>query len=125
MKKPSVDEPNHIDPSFTNLLQQHRMGGCLDDLGQKLRDVTDAAQLTGSPGMITLKLMIAPTKSGAVEIYDEIVTKMPKAEKVGSLFFVGEGGVLTRHNPNQLEMPLRSIEGGKPVDVETLRKVGE
>ncbi len=123
-----ITEPegeNHIDPSFTNLLQQHRLGGCLDELGQALRNVTDAAQLTGNPGVITLKIMIDPTKSGAVEIYDDIVIKMPKAEKVGSLFFVGQDGVLQRNNPAQLEMPLRTIQGGvAPIDVENLRKVG-
>lgn len=125
MKQEKPDAPNHIDPSFSNLLQQHRLGGCLDDLGQSLRDVTDAALLTGKAGMITLKLMVDPTKSGAVEIYDDIVVKMPKAEKTGSLFFVGPDGILVRNNPNQLEMPLRSIEGGAPVDVESLRKVSQ
>ncbi len=118
------DEPSHIDPSFTNLLQQHRLGGCLDELGQALRDVTDAALLTGNPGVITLKIMIDPTKSGAVEIYDDVKITMPKSEKVGSLFFVGENGALQRNNPAQLEMPLRSIQGGAaPVDVENLRQV--
>lgn len=118
-------EESHIDSSFTNLLQQHRQGGCLDELGQALRDVTDAAQLTGNPGVIILKVMIDPTKSGAVEIYDDIKVTMPKAEKVGSLFFVGEGGALVRSNPNQLEMPLRSIEGGAVVDVNNLRQVSQ
>jgi hypothetical protein len=118
-------EASHIDPSFTNLLQQHRQGGCLDELGQALRDVIDAAQLTGNPGVITLKLMIDPTKSGAMEIYDDLKVTMPKAEKVGSLFFVGEGGALVRNNPNQLEMPLRSIEGGAVVDVNNLRQVNQ
>ncbi len=116
---------NHIDPSFTNLLQQHRLGGCLDELGQALRTVVDAAVLTGNPGGITLKLVVSPTQSAAIEIYDEVTIKMPKAEKVGSLFFAGENGVLTRHNPNQLEMKLRSVEGGAAVDVENLRQVGQ
>jgi len=120
------DGETHIDPSFSNLLQQHRLGGCLDELGQALRTVTDAALLTGNAGVITLKVMIDPTKSGAVEIYDDIKITMPKAEKVGSLFFVGENGMLQRNNPNQLEMPLRSIQGGAaPVDVENLRTVGQ
>ncbi len=118
------DGENHIDPSFSNLLQQHRQGGCLDELGQALRDVTDAALLTGNPGVITLKIMIDPTKSGAVECYDDITIKMPKSEKVGSLFFVGQDGKLQRNNPAQLEMPLRSIQGGvATVDVENLRQV--
>lgn len=125
MKTESTEVENHIDPSFTNLLQQHRLGGCLDELGQALRDVTDAAQTTGNPGVITLKIMIDPTKSAAIEIYDDIKVTMPKAEKVGSLFFVGENGALMRNNPNQLEMTLRSVEGGVTVEVENLRKVSQ
>lgn len=117
-------ETNTVE-EFTYLLQQHRQGGCLDELGQALRDVTDAAQLTGNPGVIILKVMIDPTKSGAVEIYDDIKITMPKAEKVGSLFFVGENGVLQRNNPNQLEMSLRSIEGGVAQNTENLRQVSQ
>ena len=114
-----------IDNSFTNLLQQHRHGEALNELGQALRNITDAAQLTGNPGCITLKILIAPTKSGAVEIMDDIKLTLPKAEKIGSLFFVGENGALVRNNPNQLEMPLRSIEGGAAVDVSTLKQVSQ
>ncbi len=124
-KETNAVEKGHIDPSFTNLLQQHRQGGCLDELGQAMRDVIDAAQLTGNPGVITLKVMIDPTKSRAIEIYDDIKVTMPKAEKEGSMFFVGEGGALVRNNPNQLEMPLRSIEGGAVVDVNSLRQVSQ
>ena len=112
----------HLDSSFITLLQNHRLGGALNELGQALRTVADAAQLTGKPGGITLKIAIAPTNSGAVEILDDIKVTMPKAEKTGSLFFVGEDGNLLRNNPNQLEMPLRAVESA-PVDVEALKKV--
>ncbi len=114
---------NVIDQSFVMLLTQHRGGEALNELGQALRDVTDAALLTGNPGVITLKLMIDPTKSGAVELYDDQKITMPKAEKVGSLFFVGQDGKLQRNNPAQLEMPLRSIQGGVVQDAENLRQV--
>ena len=112
----------HLDSSFITLLQNHRQGGALNELGQALRTVADAAQLTGKPGGITLKVAITPTNSGAVEILDDIKITMPKAEKEGSLFFVGEDGNLLRNNPNQLEMPLRAVES-TPVDVDTLKKV--
>ena len=112
----------NLDSSFITLLQNHRQGGALNELGQALRTVADAAQLTGKPGGITLKVAIAPTNSGAVEILDDIKITMPKAEKTGSLFFVGEDGNLLRNNPNQLEMPSRAVESA-PVDVEALKKV--
>ena len=126
LMKPKVNEElPPVDASFVNLLQQHRYGECLNELGQHMRNITDAAQLTGKPGLLTIKILFEPTKSGAVEILDDIAVKMPKGEKEGTLFFIGEGGALMRNNPNQLEMPLRTIEGGAPVDVESLRKVSQ
>lgn len=121
------DGEKHIDPSFNSLLTQHRMGGCLDELGQAIRNIVDAALLTGKPGGITLKIVIAPTKSAAIEIYDDIQVKMPKAEKAGSLFFAGEDGQLSRNNPNQLEMKLRTVEAGSSVSEpsEPLREVAQ
>ncbi len=121
------DEPIHIDPSFNNVLTQHRIGGCLDELGQALRNVTDAALLTGNPGVITLKLLIKPTNSGAIELYDDVKVTMPKAEKVGSLFFSTADGQLVRNNPNQLEMKLRTVEAGSSVSEtqEPLREVAQ
>ena len=107
MKEPS-ETP--VDNSFVTLLQQHRGGEVLNELGQALRTVTDATQLTGKPGGIILKISIDPTSSAAVQILDDIKVVMPKAEKVGSLFFIGEGGALLRNNPNQLEMTLRTVE---------------
>ena len=122
MQNKSSEGQINLDSSFITLLQNHRLGGALNELGQALRTVADAAQLTGKPGGITLKIAIAPTNSGAVEILDDIKVTMPKAEKEGSLFFVGEDGNLLRNNPNQLEMPLRAVESA-PVDVEALKKV--
>jgi len=121
MQNKQVEGEIHLDSSFITLLQNHRQGGALNELGQALRTVADAAQLTGKPGGITLKVAIAPTNSGAVEILDDIKITMPKAEKIGSLFFVGEDGNLLRNNPNQLEMPLRAVESA-PMDVEALKK---
>ena len=111
------------DSSFLNLLQNHRRGQVLNDIGQAMRSVVDAALLTGKPGGVTIRILIAPTNSGAVEIQDDIKTTMPKARKTSTLFFLDEAGVMVRNDPNQLEIPLRSVEGGKTVDVETLRKV--
>ena len=122
MKNKPSEEPINLDSSFITLLQNHRHGGALNELGQALRTVADAATLTGKPGGITLKIAIGPTNSGAIEILDDIKITMPKADKEGSLFFVGEDGNLLRNNPNQLEMPLRAVESA-PVDVEALKKV--
>ena len=59
-------ESPKVDTSFAIMLQQHRQGSALTELGQALRTVMDAALMTGKPGGITLKIAIAPTNSGTV-----------------------------------------------------------
>lgn len=115
--------PPPVDGSFVNLVQQHRQSQMLNEIGQAIRSITDAALLTGKPGGITIKLVFNPTQSGAIEIADDIKVIMPKAKKPSTLFFLHEG-TLVRNNPNQLEMPLREVESA-PVDVETLRSVAQ
>ena len=122
MKPETPENEKMIDQSFIRLLTQHIGGAALNEAGQAIRSIVDATQLTGKPGGITLKILIDPTNSGAVQILHDLKITMPKAEKEGSLFFVGEDGNLLRNNPNQLEMPLRAVESA-PVDVEALKKV--
>lgn len=120
-----TEDTTGVDSTFLTLLQQHRGGGCLQDVGQAIRNITDLAQTTGKPGGFTLKFVFDPTRSGAVEVADDLKIVLPKSEKETSLFFVGENGVLQRNNPNQLEMSLRSIEGGVAQNTENLRQVSQ
>jgi hypothetical protein len=124
MNESTPDAPRSLDASFINLLQNHRSGVMLDEIGQAMRTIVDAALLTGRPGGLTVKIAFAPTSSGAIEIQDDVKLTMPKADKATSLFFVSDHGALVRNNPNQLEMPLRSIEGGATVTLENLKQVG-
>ena len=117
------EQTTGVDSTFLTLLQQHRSGGCLNDVGQAIRNITDLAQTTGKPGGFTLKFVFDPTRSGAVEVADDLKIVLPKSDKETSLFFVGENGSLQRNNPNQLEMPLRSIEGGAAESLTSLRQV--
>ena len=114
MTKTTTDEnqPN-IDSAFLSLLQLHRGGAVLTDLAEAMRVVTEAVQLAGKPGAITLTIAIQPAqRSGAVIVADEIKTKLPKEEKVTSIFFSDENGNLLRNDPRQKELPLRTIAGG-------------
>lgn len=113
-----------IDAAFTSLLTQHRGGQVLTDLSQAMRDAIEAAQLQNKPAGITLKMVFKPAANGsnAIVVADKIKTTLPEPKPVTSFFFSDANGNLHRNDPNQRELPLRTITGGKPVEVETLRR---
>lgn len=121
--KPNSDAPP-IDAAFLTLLQLHRSGQALNDLGAAMREAIESAQTTGKPAVITFKVAFKPAGngSGAVVVADDVKLKLPIPEKVTSFFYCDEHGNLHRNDPNQRELPLRTIQGGAPVDVETLKK---
>jgi hypothetical protein len=123
-QKNRTDEPN-IDSAFLTLLQLHRHGQALDDLSAAMRAATEAAHLHGKVAIITLKIAIKPAGngSGAVVVADDIKVKLPEPAKTTSFFFCDEHGNLHRNDPRQKELPLRAIEGGAAVDVQSLKKV--
>jgi hypothetical protein len=123
MKKTNEQAPA-IDGAFLAMIQNHRRGEALSDLAEAMREVTEAAQLTGKGAVLTLKIKVKPaSKGGAMVVVDEIKMTLPKAEAEGSIFFADEAGNLLREDPNQKTLPLRSIEGGQAEITVPLKKV--
>lgn len=126
--KPDLtDEPADLAPdsAFLSVLQHHRAGEAMADLGDAMRTVTEAVQLAGKPGSITFKITITPAGAkGAIIVADDIKTTLPKLDKVTSIFFADDSGNLVRNDPNQRELPLRSVTGGV-VEAETLKQVSK
>lgn len=124
MNETTETTPN-IDSAFLSLLQNHRRGDALTDLSQAMREVAEAVQLAGKPGVLTLKIKIEPAgNNGAFITEDEISIKLPKKQKETSIFFEDENGNLVRHNPHaQVELELRTVSGGAENQPETLKKV--
>lgn len=99
---------------FSNALAIQRKGECLKDLSQHLAEVVQACRNAGKSATLTLKLKVSPSSSdGTVFLTDEISVKLPAPKKDSSLFFVADDGSLTRNDPRQLPLQLKSIEGGK------------
>lgn len=123
--KPNTDSSPNIDSAFLQLLQLHRDGQVLNDLATAMREAIEASQLQGKPAGLTLKLVFKPAANGsnAVMVADKIKTTLPEPRPVTSFFFSDDHGNLHRNDPNQKELPLRTIQGGAPVDVTTLRQV--
>lgn len=125
-KNPQNTAEPAVDTAFSSMLQFHRGGEVISDLSEALRAVSGAVMLTGRAGSVTLKVTIKPAaKGGAMVVEDDITTKVPKADKQGSIFFADEAGNLLREDPKQFKLALRVIEGAAPVQPEQLRKVGE
>lgn len=103
-----------VDPAFLELLKQHRRGDCLDELGQGIRELNAAVQLTGKGGTLTLTIGVKPNGGvrGAVQVKDKIKVSAPKIEADASLFYVTPEGALQRDDPNQVHLDLRVVSGG-------------
>lgn len=124
--KPPIDEPAApLNNNFSHFLSIHREGEAIHELSEALAKVSEAALLTGRAGAVTIKLTVkaAGKTANALVIEDDITTKMPKADKVNSIFFY-DHGALVRDNPKQLKLALKEVPGGAPaaIEVATLKE---
>lgn len=113
-----------INNHFINMLTIHREGDAISELSKAMAEVTAAALLTGRAGHFSIKFTIKPAgkQAVAVTVEDDITVKLPKADKCNSIFFSDENGALLRDNPRQMKLALKSVEGGKAIEVETLKE---
>lgn len=112
-----------IDSAILTVLQHHRCGTLLTDLSEGLREATEAARREGKQAVLTLKIILKPAGKvpGALTIQDDVKVTLPKPERVESIFFADENGALHRNDPRQKELPLKMVDGGRPMEVETLK----
>lgn len=93
-------------------LREIRNGLMLSELEAAIASAAQAVRDTGKKATITIELAIKPTGSGAVRavtIGDKIKVKV--AEPVGdeTVFFMADNLDLTRHNPDQGKLDLKSV----------------
>jgi hypothetical protein len=111
---------------FLETLRELRAGRTLEDLATNVAEIVTAVRATGKSGELTLKLKFKPPKAGGASylmVEDSIKSSVPKLDHGDTVFFHVAGGGLTRQDPSQIEMSLRSIER---VDPETgeIKQVG-
>lgn len=94
------------------MLQGKSSGVTLAQLDHELAQLVLTVQQNRRPGSLTYKIKISPNGKG-IKLEDDVAIKEPKAETGVSHLFVGEGGVLLRNDPNQLNLPLRSVDSGE------------
>jgi hypothetical protein len=113
-EKPS--EQRHVRP-FAEWLVEAQQGTLASELSTSLNEVVEAVNLTGKPGVLTLKVSIKPpgknADGGTVVVSADVATKIPVPDRKESVYFVDDDCNLSRHNPAQPALPLREV--GKPV----------
>lgn len=99
---------------FAAVLQEIAAGRLHDRLSEQLADLTSAVHATGKKGTVTLTITVAPVKAGVTDtlvVSGKTVCKAPEGEDAqpSSVFFPDAAGNLTRNDPNQPTLPLRSL----------------
>ena len=106
--------------AFSRLLSEHREGACISELSAALSEVVDAVRKTGKPGSVVLEVKICPASKGAanaVTVVDTVKTKTATPERAASFFFADDANRLTRDNPNQMKLDLKTVPAA-PVPTE-------
>jgi len=100
----------HRPDLFTHVIGQMQGGALLDELSMKLNACVNRSRETGKPSEITVKLKIKPYgQSGQYELTEDIGVKLPRPELGKTLMYGTPDGNLTRQDPNQYSLPLKSV----------------
>lgn len=101
---------------FANVISQLRFGGAGEDLSESLHECVEVARNTGKQTKLVLTLTIKPHGDGQYELRDEVTTKLPKPQHGLTLMFGTPEGNLTRHNPRQQELDIKSVHEERPAE---------
>lgn len=96
---------------FLDTVRQLRNGKTQTELSEGVNELVQACRDTGKTGELVLKIKINPDKGGNGQYFlsDEVTIKKPKYERSKTLMFGTPEGNLQRTDPNQHELPLRSV----------------
>lgn len=96
---------------FLETVRQLRSGKTQDELSQAVNELVNDCRNTGKAGELVLKIKINPDKGGNGQYFlsDEVIVKKPKYDRSKTLMFGTPEGNLQRTDPNQGELPLRSV----------------
>ncbi len=97
-----------------------RYGGTATELDEALRSLTKAVQDREKAGKIQLTITLKPGKGGQIEVFDEWKVTEPKPERSSTLMFPTTEGHLSRQDPRQRALALRSVDTA-PAETEVRR----
>lgn len=101
---------------YAATLNQLRNGGAALEASELLSECVNIARETGKAAELTVTIKIKPDgrDSGQYFLEEKIVAKLPKPERGKTLFFGTPEGNLTRENPRQQSLELKSVDDPKP-----------
>lgn len=110
--------------TFTDSISILRHGELADELSTKLAETIAACKASGRTSEFVLKLKIKPGKGGQVEVFDDVIARLPTPERSTSIVFIGpDNESLQREDPRQRSLPnIRTV--AEPVDA-PIREVGK
>lgn len=107
---------------FIDTLRDVEGGGLLDELTDVQHALIDAIRLTNNGGELTIKLTYKPEGAGQMTIKADVKSKEPVLARGTSLFFLTPEGNISRRDPRQQNLELRSVEEEAPAP---LRKAAD
>lgn len=117
-----VDQEEGQVRPFADFLQELNAGTSHAELSAALKELVGAVQMIGKVGSITYTIKIKPAGRNAestVLITDNLKVTLPEGDRSESVFFIDRDGNPSRHNPDQMRLPLREAPGGKVVNTDT------
>lgn len=99
---------------FTDVLGHMNSGRTVDNLTEKLAEVTDAVLLTGKKGTLTLKIEVTRNSELSCSFNENVDIKVPELSRGTAVFFKNSAGDLVRDDPRQPRLPLRRVGEDKP-----------
>jgi hypothetical protein len=103
-----MDEQNR---PFTEVIAEYGNGRLLERLSAELAEVARAVGETNLKGTVTLKLSVEPSGEGAYTLNADVTAKVPKRGVGQAIFYADQSGNLSRRDPRQPELPLRTVGG--------------
>ena len=95
---------------ITDTLRHVRGGELIDEASEQLAKVVQAVDATGKAGTLTIKLRIKKiSRSGALEILDDVTSVVPEDEKLTTLMFPTPEGNLVTSDPRQKRLDLKDV----------------
>jgi hypothetical protein len=100
---------------FTATVNQLLNGHTQNQLSEKLSECVEHARSTGKQAKLSLTLIIKPMGyTGQYQIKDQIKQQLPEMDRGITLMFGTPEGNLTREDPNQQSLDLKSVPEDKP-----------
>jgi len=98
----------------TDILADFEEGAVLDEINGVLDEIVRQVERTGRVGKLKIEMTIRPNGEGRVTITPSVKPSIPEPSRAAAMYYVSEGGLM-RRNPNQHDLPLRSVESMKDV----------